>query len=76
MSERLRRDEIPEIEGLLQRRELQIVCKGPRGEREGTWRTQCGKSLYSLARQIQKEGVEKLQGKSKFQTYRKKITDI
>ena len=25
-------------------RELQIVCKGPRGERKGMWRTQCGKS--------------------------------
>ena len=35
MSERLRRDEIPEREGLLQRRELQIVCKGPSGEEEG-----------------------------------------
>ena len=35
MSERLRRDEIPEREGLLQRRELQIVCKGPAASGQG-----------------------------------------
>ena len=35
MSERLRRDEIPEREGLLQRRELQIVSKSPAASGQG-----------------------------------------
>ena len=35
MSERLRRDEIPEREGFLQRRDLQIVCKGPAASGKG-----------------------------------------